>query len=64
MEARVGEEIVIDSVKLGGQRRTGQILEVRGAKGREHYRVRWDDGRETIYFPGPDAHVKHPGAAS
>jgi hypothetical protein len=24
---------------------------------RTHYRVRWQDGHESVYFPGPDARV-------
>jgi hypothetical protein len=26
-----------------------------------HYRVRWDDGHEAIFYPGSDAHTVHPG---
>ena len=25
----------------------------------EHYRVRWDDGHESTFFPGTDAYVVH-----
>jgi hypothetical protein len=25
----------------------------------EHYRVRWDDGRESIFYPSTDAHIHH-----
>ena len=31
--------------------------EVTPGSGGDHYRVRWDDGRETIYFPSGDAHL-------
>jgi hypothetical protein len=30
---------------------------VMGQGEREHYRVRWQDGHESVYFPGPDARV-------
>jgi len=36
---------------------TANVLEVLGEGDSEHYRVRWQDGRESIYFPGPDAQV-------
>ncbi|MFN8035332.1 MAG: DUF1918 domain-containing protein [Acidimicrobiia bacterium] len=62
MKAKVGDEIVVDSVDLGGPTRRGQILEVRSSDGDEHYLVRWDDnGHETIFYPGSTSHVIHPG---
>lgn len=64
MHANVGDEIVVDSVDLGGKTRRGQVLEVRGESGDEHYLVRWDDtGHETIFYPGSTSHVVHPGKA-
>ena len=33
------------------------MIEVMGQGEREHYRVRWQDGHESVYFPGPDARV-------
>lgn len=41
----------------GGPPRRGLILEVIGAKGHEHYRVRWTDEHESIYFPADGATV-------
>jgi hypothetical protein len=60
MRARTGDHIVIESAKLDGRRRHGDVLEVLGQDDGEHYRVRWQDGHESIYFPGPDAQV-NPG---
>lgn len=34
---------------------------MRDPGGEVHYLVRWDDGHETIYFPGSDAHTVHLG---
>ena len=31
--------------------RHGQILEILGRPGHEHYRVRWDEQHESILFP-------------
>jgi hypothetical protein len=57
MEAKVGDEIVVDTPHTGDVPRRGRILEVRREGGVEHYRVRWSDGHESVYFPGSDAHV-------
>ena len=57
MHAQVGDHIVIETATLDVPRRHGEVLEVIGGSDREHYRVRWQDGHESIYFPGPDARV-------
>jgi hypothetical protein len=59
MHANVGDEIVVDSVQVGGLPRKGEILEVQGESGHEHYVVRWDDGHESLFYPGSTAHVVH-----
>ena len=59
MEAAVGDRIVVAAADLGGHMRDGEIIKV-GSHGAPPYLVRWsDDGRETLFFPGPDAHVSH-----
>ena len=35
----------------GKRSRRGQITEVLGAAGREHYRVRWEEQHESIFYP-------------
>lgn len=57
--ARVGDEIVVDSVGIGQAPRRGEILDVRGEPGHEHYVVRWEDRHESIFFPSSTAHVVH-----
>lgn len=32
-----------------------EVLEARASAAAEVYRVRWQDGRETFYVPGPEA---------
>ena len=39
----------------GGPPRRGQILEVIGGPGHEHYQVRWIDEHESIYYPADGA---------
>ena len=56
MHAKTGDRIVVESAHVGQPRREGEVLEVvRGE--REHYRVRWEDGHESIYFPSSDCRV-------
>jgi hypothetical protein len=59
MEAAVGDRIVVAAAMLSGPVRDGEIIHV-GKQGEPPYLVRWsDDGRETLFFPGPDAHISH-----
>jgi hypothetical protein len=58
VQAAVGDEIMVETDTVGRIRRRGEILEVL-ATGGEHYRVRWDDGHESLLFPGPDARIIH-----
>lgn len=62
MHAKVGDEIVVDSRKLGAPARSGRVAEVREGGGVEHYLVRWDDGHESVFFPSSNAHVVRPRA--
>jgi len=59
MKAAVGDRIVIAADRSDGPIRDGEVLSV-GADGGEPFRVRWSDsGHETLFYPGPDAHVQH-----
>lgn len=57
MHASVGDEIAVDAPHTGDVQRKGEIIEVLDEGGTVHYRVRWDDGHVSLYFPGSDAHV-------
>ena len=57
MHATAGDHIVIETTTLDTPRRRGQVVEVIGEAENRHYRVRWQDGHESIFFPGPDARV-------
>ena len=37
------------------------MIEVIGQGEWEHYRIRWQDGHEWVYFPGADARVESAG---
>jgi hypothetical protein len=56
------DRIWVDSHAVHGTRRAGEIVEVLGQPDRPRYRVRWEDGRETIIYPGSDALVSLAGA--
>ena len=57
---RSGDEIVITGHTVGDAPRTAVILEVLGGLGTERFHVRWEDGHESIYFPGTDALIRRP----
>ncbi|HXZ56798.1 MAG TPA: DUF1918 domain-containing protein [Gaiellaceae bacterium] len=57
--AQVGDVIVVHGHRLGESSRSGEILEVLGTAEHEHYRVRWEDGHESVFTPGSDAVIRH-----
>ncbi|HVK27763.1 MAG TPA: DUF1918 domain-containing protein [Nocardioides sp.] len=57
MHAEVGDRLVVEGHTAAEHRREAEVLEVRGADGAPPYLVRWQDGHESLAFPGPDAHV-------
>jgi hypothetical protein len=51
--------MVVAADRIDRPVRDGEIVFV-GPEGGPPYRVRWSDtGTETLFFPGPDAHVQH-----
>ena len=64
MHATSGDRLVVESAHVGQPHREGEIVEVVSSDdGHEHYRVRWDDGHESIYFPSSDCRVVATGEA-
>jgi Domain of unknown function (DUF1918) len=61
MIARVGDEIHVHSRTVDAPDRVGKIAEVRGENGQPPYLVRFDDGHETVMYPGPDTTIESPG---
>jgi Domain of unknown function (DUF1918) len=60
MKASVGDRIDIRGKRVGEDGRHGQVVRVQGHDGDPPYVVRWDDGHEGLFFPGPDAVVRDP----
>ncbi|MBU3060423.1 DUF1918 domain-containing protein [Nocardia sp. NEAU-G5] len=59
MQANVGDQLLVHSHTVGMPDHTGEVIEVRGADGAPPYIVRFDDGHESLVFPGPDWVVRH-----
>ena len=59
MKAKVGDRLVVKGHQVGQKDRDGEIVEVHGEDGSPPFLVKWDDGHEGLYFPGPDAAVQH-----
>ena len=60
MRANAGDRIVIKGHRVGEPDRDCEVLEARGQEGGPPFLVQWSDsGHQTLFFPGPDAMVKH-----
>ncbi len=60
MRAKVGDRLRVYGRNVGIPDRVGEIIEVRGRDGTPPYLVRFEDGHETLVFPGPDAVIEEP----
>jgi Domain of unknown function (DUF1918) len=56
-QLETGDLVVIHGHHVGDRGRTGEILEVLGEPGHEHFKVLWEDGVESIFYPSNDAVV-------
>ena len=54
--ARVGDWIEAHGIH-GEPARHGQIVEILGGPGHEHFRVRWDEQHESIVYPADGVNV-------
>ncbi len=55
-DAEAGDWLEVDAIP-GGDPRRGEILEVLGAGPHLHFRVRWDDGHESLLYPAPEGGI-------
>jgi len=53
--ARKGDLIIVNPPRVGGPPRQGEIIEVIEGNLRVRYRVRWNDGHESLFAPGAGA---------
>jgi len=56
-DARAGDVIEIVGHRVADAPRSGEILEVLAAAEHVRFRLRWEDGHETLLFPGADVIV-------
>jgi hypothetical protein len=63
VDAQIGDRITIDSNRVGGGQRRGEIVDIIAGDAGLRYRVRWDDGHETTFFPSSDATVEPVGSS-
>ncbi|MEU3947007.1 DUF1918 domain-containing protein [Streptomyces sp. NPDC029526] len=59
MRATVGDQLVQHGRVVGQHDKVGEIVEVMGPEGSPPYRVRFEDGHETVCSPGPDSEIRH-----
>lgn len=64
MQAQVGDRLHVHGRQVGNPDKFGEIIEVRGEDGGPPYLVRFQDGHETLVFPGPDAVIESAPFAS
>lgn len=57
-ELTVGKRVAVTRHRVGARRRRGEVLEVIAERGHERCRIRWDDGEESIVYPGPDVTIE------
>ena len=62
MQASVGDTLVIHGKTVESPDRSGEVLEVHGTDGAPPYLVRFDDGHETLVYPGTDTVIRHADA--
>ncbi|MFI1101438.1 DUF1918 domain-containing protein [Streptomyces sp. TLI_146] len=60
MRASVGDRLLVHGRTVGQHDRSAEVIEVLGPDGSPPYRVRFEDGHETLMSPGPDTVVRHP----
>jgi hypothetical protein len=52
MEARKGDRLIVESERVDQPAREGEVLEVIRRAPTIAYRIRWNDGHETVFTPG------------
>jgi Ala-tRNA(Pro) deacylase len=60
IDASVGDTVEVSGRRVGDHARRGEILEVLGEGDHAHYRVCWEDGHETVLYPGEGTTFRSP----
>ncbi|KAE8395795.1 hypothetical protein BDV23DRAFT_144830 [Aspergillus alliaceus] len=64
MHASKGDRLIFHGRVVGQRDHVVEIIEVLGPNGSPPYRVRYENGHETIMSPGPDSVIDHRNATS
>ncbi len=64
MAFEVGKRVLVESESTDRRPRAGVIEEVLRGDPSPRYRIRWDDGHETIYTPASGALRAEPAASA
>ena len=46
-----GDIVEVSARRVGDHGRSGKVIGVLGDKSHPHYRVRWEDGHESVLYP-------------
>jgi Ala-tRNA(Pro) deacylase len=58
IDVAIGDVVEVSGRRVGDHARHGEVLEVMGEGDHVHYRVRWEDGHETVLYPGEGTTVR------
>ena len=61
-QAKPGDVVEVSGRHVGDHARTGEILELLGDEEHPHFRVRWEDGHESVLYPGEATTIRKPAA--
>jgi hypothetical protein len=64
MQFEVGDDVVAESESTERRPRRGVVEEVLRREPHPRYRIRWDDGRQTVYTPAAGALREAPISAA
>jgi rRNA processing protein Gar1 len=56
--AEQGDIVRVSGRRVGEPARMGEVLEVIGTADHPHYVVRWEDGHQSILYPGETTSIK------
>ena len=59
-----GDVVVVSGRRVGEPARIGEVIEVLGQPDHPHYAVRWDDGHQSILYPGKATSIERQSAAA
>ena len=61
LEAHGGDVVEVSGRHVGDPGRMGELLQVLGTPAHPHYLVRWEDGHESVLYPGEGTTIRQKG---